>query len=329
MLLTLAMLCLSLFFRANAQHSPVIAIKGIKSFISLVMILLSCLTMRAQSPIVKQLAPDVYFYFGDELQKKSANCVWVIFKDYVIAIDANYPWGAEEIIREIRKTTTKPIRFVFNTHYHHDHTFGNFIFVDSGATVISTKETALQMRTLGQREWDEGWGGRSMKEYRREFPSLTFDHRMIFDDGLQRVELVNMGQAHTLGDGVAYLPNEKILVTGDLFVNGNPWGNNVADPNADYDKWLKVLDTLASWKCEIIVPGHGELATLENLKNQRAFLADMLTQVRKAITAGKTKEQLVKEIDLSRHPVYGTNKVSIERSIRAMWEKLKNSRAIL
>ena len=63
---------------------------------------------------------------------------------------------------------------------------------------------------------------------------------MVFDDGEHRVELIRMGPAHTAGDGVAYLPKEKILVTGDLFVNGNPWGNNVADANADYEKWFDV-----------------------------------------------------------------------------------------
>ncbi|HET9278897.1 MAG TPA: hypothetical protein VFN95_11950, partial [Flavitalea sp.] len=71
-------------------------------------------------------------------------------------------------------------------------------------------------------------------------------------------------------------------------------------------------------------PGHGELGTVQTLKNQRAYLADMLTQVRRGIEAGKSKEQLIKEIDLSRHPVYGQNKVSIERSIRAMYDKLKS-----
>ncbi len=278
--------------------------------------------LSAQKPLVKELAPGVYYYFGDELQKKSANCLWVVFKDYVVAIDANYPWGAEEIIQEIRKTTPKPIRYVFNTHYHHDHTFGNAVFVDSGATVVSTKETANEMKTLGQREWDEGWGGRSMKGYRREFPSLTFDHRLVFDDGEHRVELVKMGPAHTLGDGLAYLPKEKILVTGDLCVNGNPWGNNVADHNADYDRWLTVLDTLASWDINTVVPGHGELGTTATLRNQRTYLADMLTQVRRGIAAGKTKDELVKEIDLSRHPVYGQNKVSSERSVHAMYDKL-------
>jgi glyoxylase-like metal-dependent hydrolase (beta-lactamase superfamily II) len=285
--------------------------------------LLLCLSVSAQKPLVQELADGVYWYFGDELQKKSANCLWVIFKDYVVAIDANYPWGAYEIIQEIRKTTTKPIRYVFNTHYHHDHTFGNSVFVDSGATVVSTNETAAEMKTLGQREWDEGWGGRSMKDYRREFPSLTFDQRLVFDDGVHRVELIKMGPAHTLGDGVAYLPKEKILVTGDLCVNGNPWGNNVADPNVDYDKWLTVLDTLASWNIKTLVPGHGELGNTQTLKNQRAFLADMLMQVRRGIKAGKSKEDLVKEINLSKHPIYGQNKVSIARSIRAMYDRVK------
>ena len=290
---------------------------------NLILALLISVSLSAQKPSVKELAPGVYFYLGDESRKMSANCLWVIFKDYVLAIDANYPWGAQEIIQEIRKTTTKPIRYVFNTHYHHDHTFGNGVFVDSGATVVSTKETAAEMKTLGQREWDEGWGGRSMKGYRREFPSLTFDQRIVFDDGVNRVELIKMGPAHTLGDGVAYLPKEKILVTGDLFVNGNPWGNNVADPNVHYDRWLTVLDTLASWNIRTVVPGHGGLGTTETLKNQRAYLADMLTQVRRGIQAGKSKEELVKEIDLSRHPVYGKNKISTERSIRAMYDKLK------
>ena len=285
--------------------------------------LLISVSLFAQTKPVRELAPGVFYYFGDELQKKSANCLWVVFKDYVLAIDANYPWGAEEIIREIRKTTVKPVRFVFNTHYHHDHSFGNSVFVDSGATIVSTKETAYEMKNLGQHEWDQNYSGRSLQGYRREFPSLTFDQRLVFDDGEHRVELIKMGPAHTLGDGVAFLPKEKILVTGDLCVNGNPWGNNVADPNADYDKWLTVLDTMAAWNIQTVIPGHGELCTTKTLKQQKDYLADMLQQVRAGIKAGKSKEELVKGIDLGKHPVFGQNKVSTARSISAMFDKLK------
>ena len=282
------------------------------------------LTSIAQSKPVRELAPGVYYYFGDEKQQKSANCTWIVFKDYVLAIDANYPWGAEEILQEIRKTTSKPVKFVFNTHYHHDHTFGNAIFADAGATIVSTAKTAEEMRSLGQYEWDHGSGysGRNMKGYRREFPSLLFNDTIVFDDSIHRVELIRMGPAHTGGDGVAFLPKEKILVTGDLFINGNPWGNNVADADADYDKWLNVLETMAGWNVTIVIPGHGEPATTEQLKNQRLYLKDMLDQVRKGIKSGKTKEQLMLEVDLSKHPVYGENKVSIKRSVGDMYDRL-------
>ena len=172
----------------------------------------------AQTKPVHELAPGVWFYFGDELQHKSANCLWVIFKNYVLVSDANYPWGATEILQEIRKITTKPVRFVFNTHYHHDHSFGNCVFVDSGATIVSTNATATEMKTLGQHEWDQNYSGQSLQGYRREFPAMTFNDSLVFDDGEHRVELIKMGPAHTSGDGIAYLPKEKILATGDLFV---------------------------------------------------------------------------------------------------------------
>jgi glyoxylase-like metal-dependent hydrolase (beta-lactamase superfamily II) len=294
-----------------------------KSFL-FALVLFSSLSSFAQSKPVRELAPGVYYYFGDEKQQKSANCTWIVFKDYVLAIDANYPWGAEEILQEIRKTTSKPVKFVFNTHYHHDHTFGNAIFVDAGATIVSTAKTAEEMRSLGQYEWDHGSGysGRNMKGYRREFPTLLFNDTIVFDDSIHRVELIRMGPAHTGGDGVAYLPKEKILVTGDLFINGNPWGNNVADEDADYEKWLDVLETMAGWNVTIVIPGHGDPATAEQLKNQRLYLKDMLEQVRNGIKAGKTKEQLVREVDLSKHPVYGDNKVSIKRSVGDMYDRL-------
>lgn len=277
-----------------------------------------------QSRPVKEIAPGVFYYFGDELQQKPANCVWIVFKDFVLVVDANYPWGATEILGEIKKTTSKPVRFLFDTHYHHDHSFGNEIFSDAGATIVSTTATAAEMRTVGKVEWENGsaYSGRDMKPFRRVFPSLTFTDSLIFDDGEKRVELIRLGPAHTAGDGVAWLPKEKILITGDLCVNGNPWGNNVEDTDADYPGWISALDTMTRWNPKIVIPGHGEPGTRATLQAQRAFLADLYRQVTAGIAAGKTKEQLVRDIDLSRHPLYGSNNVSIARSIRGMYDHL-------
>ena len=277
---------------------------------------------NAQNVPVRELAPGVFYYFGDELRHRSANCVWVVFQEYVVVVDANYPWAAKEILQEIRKTTSKPVRFVLNTHYHHDHSFGNGVFAEAGATVVSTTSTANEMKTLGKKEWSNNYSGQPLDGYTQVFPSMTFDSTLVFDDGSHRIEFIRMGPAHTQGDAVVYLPNENILITGDLFVNGNPWGNNVADPHADYDRWLKVLDVLLKWKVKTIVPGHGELTTAATLAIQRNYLADMLAQVRQCIKAGKTADETVKSVNLNAHPGYGANRTSTERSVRAMYRHL-------
>lgn len=276
----------------------------------------------AQVP-VRELAPGTFYYFGDELKHRSANCVWVIFRDYVVVVDANYPWAAKEILQEVRKTTDKPVRFVVNTHYHHDHSFGNGVFADSGAVVVSTAAAAEEMKTLGRKEWAQNYSGQPLDGYTQTFPSMTFDSLLTFDDGDQHLELIRMGPAHTYGDAIAWLPRERILITGDLFVNGNPWGNNVADPHADFERWLGVLETLISLNATIVVPGHGAPTTTEMLKRQHAYLQDMLNQVRQGIAAGKSKSELVKTITLVNHPGYGTNSVSTARSVAAMYDRLK------
>lgn len=286
--------------------------------------LLSTTVAFSQTAPVNEIAPGVFYYFGDEIRHRSANCVWIVFDRYVVIVDANYPWAAKEILEEVRKTTDKPVRFVVNTHYHHDHTFGNSVFRDADAVIVSTEAAGREMKTLGKKEWDQNYSGQPLDGYTQVFPSVTFDDSLSFDDGTRRVELISMGPAHTAGDAVVWLPRERILITGDLFVNGNPWGNNVADPDADFDRWLQVLDTLATWNARIVIPGHGEPATTENLKWQRAYLADMLRQVRAGIANGRTKDELMKSIDLGHHPVYGKNKVSTTRSVGAMYDRLKN-----
>src|SRR2546430_1437850 len=99
------------------------------------------------------LAPGDFFLQGDTVLRKPANCTWVVFKGYVLVIDANFPWGAREILSEIKRTTSKPIRFVFNTHYHAHHTFGNGVFMTDGAAIVCSRECGSEPRTQGAADW--------------------------------------------------------------------------------------------------------------------------------------------------------------------------------
>ena len=143
---------------------------------------------------------------------------------------------------------------------------------------------------------------------------------MAFDDGEHRVELRKLGPGHSKGDSVAWLPKERILFTGDLCVN---WaiGNNMADADADHDNWLRALDTMASMNPATVVVGHGELGAGPVLSTQKAYLGDMLSQVRKGVKAGKTADQLAMEIDLRRHKI-GTDKERNAASVRAIYKKV-------
>jgi len=290
---------------------------------SLTFALLLFFGARAQSNRVQQLAPGIYFWQGDRDKREPANCTWVVFKDYVLVIDANFPWGAREILPEIKHTTSKPIRFVFNTHYHGDHSTGNSLFVDKGATIVCSQACDGELRTKGAKAWAnlKGDAAHSLEGTRFEAASITFSDGMVFDDGTQRVELTRLGPGHSKGDAVAYLPKEKILVTGDLCVTW-AFGNNVADADADYDNWLRALDKMAGWDVKTVIPGHGAPSAPPALRMQHEYLADMLIQVRAGLHAGKSADELAHQINLSKDGFIAGDAEANAGSIRAMYRNL-------
>src|SRR5689334_9862129 len=70
---------------------------------------------RSEGVAVRELAPGVFYWQGDHVKKVPANCTWIVFRDYVLVIDANFPPAAREILPLIHQTTNKPVRFLFDT----------------------------------------------------------------------------------------------------------------------------------------------------------------------------------------------------------------------
>src|SRR5437764_12106598 len=208
------------------------------------------------------VAPDVYFHEGDIADTADAVCNngWIMFEDYVLVIDANYPAGARLIISKIKALTDKPIRFAFDTHHHGDHAYGNQIWVEQGAVPVANTGVIQEMKKYETGfyagkpgRWEDAAKGRAdVAATKLKPPSLLFPKEMIFDDGQHRVELHYLGVAHTHGDGFAWLPKEKILFTGDACVNG-PY-NYLADGATG--QWLKTLEAAKKLGAKIICPGH-------------------------------------------------------------------------
>ena len=241
---------------------------------------------------VQQLAPDVYFYEGD-ISKGHCNNGWVVFEDYVLVIDANYPSGAREVIAKIRELTSKPIRFAFDTHHHGDHAYGNQVWVDEGATPVAHPGVLEEMKRLetglfGDKpgRWESDAKEREdVRGSKLKPPSLLFPDTLIFDDGKHRVELRHFGTAHTKGDGVAWLPREKIVFTGDMAVNG-PY-NFVADGNIA--SWIRTLASVSDLGALKVGPGHGPLGEASVLQDQATYFQELTAAVT-AASKGRTPE---------------------------------------
>jgi len=258
-------------------------------------------SLRAAPNEVKitELAPGVYFRKAQTEPKfTGCNQGWVLFKDYVLVIDANFPGQAAEVIQTIRKYTDKPIRFVFDTHYHGDHADGNPQYVKIGATVVAHERSQPLFRTKGLDGFTRAQQDKDRKdEYaplEYAIPSLYFSHKLIFDDGNQRVELLFLGHAHTAGDAVAWLPKHEILFTGDACVNGA--FNYTGDSNTE--SWVAVLGAMEELGPKQIAPGHGELGAKDLIATQRRYFVELRTAIHKAIAAGKTLDEIKQTIDL-------------------------------
>jgi len=236
------------------------------------------------------VAPDVYFHEGQVSDAADAVCNngWIMFEDYVLVIDANFPAGAKLIISKIRALTDKPIRFAFDTHHHGDHAYGNQVFVENGGVPVAHTGVIQEMEQYetgyyGHEpgRWEAEMKGRAdLRTTKLKPPSVLFSKDLIFDDGKHRVELMHLGVAHTHGDAVAWLPNERILFTGDVCVNG-PY-NYVGD--GDVGKWVATLDAARKLGAKIVCTGHGPRSTETVLNDQQAFFRALREQVGSVMT---------------------------------------------
>jgi glyoxylase-like metal-dependent hydrolase (beta-lactamase superfamily II) len=247
----------------------------------------------------EEIAPDVYFHEGDIQGHGHCNNGWIIFEDYVLVIDANYPSGAQEILPKIKAITGKPIRFAFDTHHHGDHAYGNQTWVEQGAVPVAHTGVVEEMKKYetgyyGGKpgRWEDTAKNRAdVAASRLKPPSLLFPKEMIFDDGKHRVELHHFGVAHTHGDGFAWLPREKILFTGDACVNGAY--NYVAD--GDTAQWVNTLEAAKKLGATIVCPGHGPRGAATVLEDQQVFFIELRKQVKKY--AHKKPEEVKAAVD--------------------------------
>jgi len=202
------------------------------------------------------------------------------------------------------------IKQVVNTHANGDHYFGNQLVSD--ANIIVSKRCAEEMkerppesliaRFTNYKELGDG-GEFLMKTMGRVFdfsgivytpPTQTFEGQLDVKVGNKMVKLVEVGPAHTGGDILAYIPQDKVVYTGDILFNGGHpivWAGPV-------DNWIRACDLMLSWDVDVVVPGHGPITDKSGIRSLKHYLEYVKEQARRCYDEGMNLEQAVDNISL-------------------------------
>ncbi len=247
----------------------------------------------AQSDRLKEIVPGVWFREG-EREQGHCNNVIIEMNDYLIVVDANFPSGARVTLADAKAVSSKPVRYVFDTHHHGDHLYGNPIWTKVGAITLAYHGVVEEMKRYEPQGWRDAAKTRKdvaeLNLAEPEPPKQTFRKTPhVIQDGGRRVEFHFFGWAHTRGDGFVYLPKEKVLCTGDAVVNG-PYNFT---GHANLKNWPQVIRAAQKLDVSHVLPGHGAPGGKDIMEGQARFFAELLRAVESAVSEGKTLEQIV------------------------------------
>jgi cyclase len=280
---------------------------------------------------IKPMAEGVYAAIAKPAYKVNCNAAIIILGDGVLVVDTHSkPSAARALIEQIKKLTPKPVKYVVNTHFHWDHYQGNEAYPSSwpaGVEIISSEATRQNIQRIGiprvrnelvimpqeivnlKRDLEKATGAeqkkaiedniRQAEAYFSELklmqvtlPTMTFDRSLILRRGSRTVEILWLGLAHTDGDVFVYLPNEKVIVTGDALHGWTPFMGD----SYPYE-WIKTLDAAEKLDFNLVLGGHGEVMHGKlRFELWKQYFQDLMDRTAAAYAEGAPLDQAQKTV---------------------------------
>ncbi len=254
-------------------------------------------------------------------------------KDCVLAVEARAtPLMAEIWLNQLRRHTTKPVRYLALTHYHAVRTLGASAF--GAKQIIAHRKTAELIEERGQADF-ESEAGRMPRLFNgiETIPGLTrptviFDERHEIDLGGGRVvELLYVGRGHTEGDILVWLPNERVLFAGDLVEAQAA----LYTGDAFHLEWMSgTLDAVARLGAQTLVGGRGAVvrapAVGEAIEQSRGFLRTLHERVSAVRTGGGSLKEAFEAAHAALEPRYGAWPIfehCMPFNVQRMWDELE------
>jgi glyoxylase-like metal-dependent hydrolase (beta-lactamase superfamily II) len=223
-----------------------------------------------------------------------------------------------EMLDEMRRGVPQAgtIDTLVNTHANGDHTWGNQLV--GGARIVASKQTAEEMMELPPSVLESlpelapqmGPTGEFMLQIFGKFdfagieltpPTETFDGNFDLRVGAKDVQLLEVGPAHTRGDTLIFVPDDRVLFSGDiLFHGGHPivWAGPISN-------WVGACDRILGMDVDVIVPGHGPLADKNAIRELRSYFEYIEAEARKRFEAGMSALEAARDIALDKYASWG------------------------
>ena len=249
----------------------------------------------------------------------------VIGDDAVMVIDTQAtPAMAQDVIRRIREVTDKPIKYVVLSHYHAVRVLGAAAYRPEH--IIASQDTRDLIVERGEQD-KASEIGRFPRLFQNvesvppgmTWPTMTFTGKMTLWLGRLEVQLIQLGRGHTKGDTVVWLPQDKVLFSGDLVeFDATPYAGD-----AYFQDWPRTLDNIAALKPQALVPGRGAALQPEKLvpgrgaalagaahvraglEGTRAFVSELYASVKAGAAAGKELRAVYRDTYDKLKPRYG------------------------
>lgn len=211
----------------------------------------------------------------------SGNITALVSDDGVLLVDSKFEREYDRYMELLRTVTDQPVRFVINTHMHGDHTGGNARLAELDADIVASENARRRMaeaQALG-------------------LPNITFDDHLRIYFGGQALDLYWFGRGHTDGDIVIHMPEENLILTGDLFAG---WGPSIR--LIDYNgggslvHWSDTLERVLELEFDTVIPGHSGVTDRAMLEGYLDETLRMQALIRELIGAGRSPDQIADAI---------------------------------
>ncbi len=271
---------------------------------------------------VSKVSGNIYM-----LQGAGGNIAASLGDDGILIVDTEYSPLADKIQAALKSigVTDKPVRFAIDTHYHSDHTDGNAAWGARGVVIISNEN--LRKRLEEGSAIGNGPGGainiKQPQQPKVALPIITYDDRITLHLNGEEIRVMHFPAAHTDGDSVVYFAKNNVVHMGDEYIRyGFPFvdvngGGSVQGMIAACEKVVATLPADAK-----VIPGHGELATMDDLREYTKMMKDTLAVEQKAIADHKTVEQMKSEKIIAPWQKYSGTFVSSDAWIETIYNSL-------